>query len=441
MEIGPQIIKRLLDEESRLAERRISVIRLSLLAIGLCVLMPIKVLIYGLSGDGLVVLEFAVLAVGVILAGLIAWGLRRNASWRRLAGLGLLVDFGVLGALIAEQAHVGYVPEVGLSVENYKLLLPIAYIMNVLSGLRLSRRLALLSGLGCLGLVVEARVLDLVVNHSPTYLFTDVLLSAMAIATTGAAFFVIAKTKSLLLRASHMETEALRVRDVLSRYVSETVADEVLEHGLGYGAGQRRRVSILFSDIRGFTRMSEGMPPEEVVALLNAYFSRMVQAVHAHDGMLDKYIGDGMMVVFGAPIVREDHALQAVQAALRMRSELVALNAELVPMGYAPLQIGIGIHTGECVIGSIGCEQRLDYTAIGDTVNTASRIESLTKDHGVDILISAETYADLMGEVAVRPLPGVAIRGKTATLDLFIVEDAIRKVPQATTRRNTNFLW
>jgi adenylate cyclase len=212
---------------------------------------------------------------------------------------------------------------------------------------------------------------------------------------------------------------------VLSRYISRPVAETVLREqdaAVPLGMGRRQRVTVMFTDIRGFTSMSERLPPEEVVAFLNAYFSRMVGAVFRYDGMLDKYIGDGMMAVFGAPIVHEDHALRAVKAAVRMRRELLVLNAELKARGKPPVAIGIGLHTGECVIGNIGTEQRLDYTAIGDTVNTASRVEGLTKEHGVDILLSADTLAEVRTRVLARPVPGVSLRGRSTPLDLYVLE-------------------
>ncbi len=218
------------------------------------------------------------------------------------------------------------------------------------------------------------------------------------------------------------DAEAERARTVLSRYVSSQVAETVLHEHFDIRDGRRQEVTLMFTDIRGFTKMSETMAPEEVVSLLNAYFSRMVRSVFEFDGMLDKYIGDGMMVVFGAPLPRADHAWRAVQAAVLMREELALFNAERSAAGQSPLKIGIGLHSGECVVGNIGADQRLDFTAIGDTVNTASRIEGLTKDHGVDILISATTYAHVRDRVAARAIPGVTIRGKERPLDLYTLE-------------------
>ncbi len=420
-----ETIQFLFDRELRTAERNIASIRVGLLALGLFVLTPLRLWLYKAEESGLVWLDTTILGVGFV--GAVALGLWvRRPSWPAWLSLaGIILDYGILGALLVSLVRTDYVPELGLSIETYKLIIPVALGLNCLSGVRLRRSQVMASGICCALLVVEARLLDVLVHGAPVYVFTNVLLLSMVVATTAGAFFIVNKTRGLIGEASTRQAETNRVKDVLSRYISRPVADEVLRQqdtAVPLSGGRRQRVTVMFTDIRGFTSMSEQLPPEEVVAFLNTYFSRMVGAVFAYDGMLDKYIGDGMMAVFGAPIVHEDHALRAVRAAVRMRRELAALNAELKAQGKPPVGIGIGLHTGECVIGNIGTEQRLDYTAIGDTVNTASRIESLTKEHGVDILVSADTFADVRTMVVASPVPGVKLRGRTTPLDLFVLE-------------------
>lgn len=228
------------------------------------------------------------------------------------------------------------------------------------------------------------------------------------------------KVVEVELEKKSVENE--RVKGALSRYLSERVANTLLESGIDHLEGVRRTVTLMFTDIRGFTTLSEAMQPEETVSLLNSYFSRMVDIVFQYDGMLDKYMGDGMMVIFGAPIPCEDHAWRAVLTALKMREELKVLNAERKAAGLPPLSIGIGIHTGECIVGNIGSKQRIDYTAIGNVVNTASRVESMTKEYGLDILMSIDTYLQVKDKVKVRPIEEVYLKGKTAPLDLFALE-------------------
>jgi class 3 adenylate cyclase len=422
---APDVVKLLFDRELRAAERAISRIRLGILGVSLFVLIPLRTWLYGWDNQELWLLYDSV-AVGLaFVAALVLWHWFRKPDWPEwLSYAGILLDYSLLGALIAGQAQTDHVPSLGLTIETYKLLIPIALSMNVLSGVRLRRRQVWVNAGCCALIILEARALDVWLHGAPVYVFTNALLLTLVAATTGGALFIVSKTRALIGEASTRQAEAQRIKDVLSRYVSRPVAEAVLQEqdAVPLGTGRRQRVTVMFTDIRGFTSLSERLAPEEVVAFLNTYFSRMVGAVFMFDGMLDKYIGDGMMAVFGAPITHEDHALRAVKAAFRMRKELEALNVELKARNEAPLAIGIGLHTGECVIGNIGTEQRLDYTAIGDTVNTASRIEGLTKEHKVDILVSADTWREVQTMVLSRPLPAVTLRGRSTPLDLYALE-------------------
>jgi adenylate cyclase len=150
---------------------------------------------------------------------------------------------------------------------------------------------------------------------------------------------------------------------------------------------------VLFSDIRGFTTLSEKLPAQEIVALLNRYFARMTAVIHRHGGTVDKFIGDGMMAVFGAPNILPCPEHNALEAARDMLAALDELNGELAREGRAPLAIGVGLHSGEAVIGHIGSPDRHEYTAIGDTVNTAARLESLCKDLGSPIVCSEIVFS------------------------------------------------
>jgi adenylate cyclase len=166
--------------------------------------------------------------------------------------------------------------------------------------------------------------------------------------------------------------------------------------------GEERELTVMFSDIRGFTAFSEGRGPREIVALLNAYFGAVVPIVEAHGGVIDKYIGDGLMVLFGAPEDQPDHACRAVRAAVEMVERVHDLQPRWAALKFPGMQIGIGIHTGRAVVGAVGSRSRLDYTAHGDTINAASRIESENKALGTEILISAATYEALPPALRVR---------------------------------------
>jgi adenylate cyclase len=216
--------------------------------------------------------------------------------------------------------------------------------------------------------------------------------------------------------------ERERVKSAFARYVSHQVMDSILESKVDVLKGDRRRISVLFCDIRGFTTISEGLPPEKVVQLLNEYFERMVEVVFRNNGTLDKFIGDGLMVIFGAPEddpYQEEHALKA---AIEMQAELRSLAEKWKPEGLN-LRIGIGINSGPAIVGNIGSTRRMEYTAIGDTVNLASRLESATKELGVGILISEYTHNALRGSFRFRNMGSVHVKGRVDPVLTYSIEE------------------
>jgi len=213
-----------------------------------------------------------------------------------------------------------------------------------------------------------------------------------------------------------------RIKQLFGRYVSKSVFDQLQANpAMAQLGGTRREMTVLFSDIRGFTAASENAAPESVVAQLNEYFTVMVRVLHAHRGTLDKFVGDMVMGLFGAPVDDPQHAEHAVAAAREMVRELARLNARWAAEGRAPLDIGIGINSGEMIAGNIGSEAIMSYTVIGDAVNLASRLESLNKDFHTRIIISDRTRKQLIRSDDVTPLGDVTVKGRTQPVSIFEV--------------------
>jgi len=262
-----------------------------------------------------------------------------------------------------------------------------------------------------LALGVASLVLLAASWHAAGEMLLAPLLAPLAAAWS--FYFVAAGAAYLRERRERQEAIAL-----FSRFVNPHVVKQLLERGGLEGAGQTRQVTLLFSDIRGFTTMSESRPPQEVVALLNRYFALQVDVVFRHGGSLDKFIGDAIMAFWGAPLNDPEHARNAVACALDMAEALQVFKAELGP-AVASFDIGIGIHSGPAVVGLIGSEKRREYTSIGDTVNLASRIEGLTKDAGRRILVSRETMEHCGAVFDFVSCGSFKVKGRAQEVELF----------------------
>lgn len=213
-----------------------------------------------------------------------------------------------------------------------------------------------------------------------------------------------------------------KIQTAMSKYISKDVMQNVVQNidSIKLG-GKRAEVTVLFADIRGFTSISEQLSPVEVTKILNEYFSELVPIIEQHKGILNKFMGDAILAIFGEPIKNENHPIDAVKCANKMLKKVKLLQEKWLNEGKPKIEIGIGIATGEAFVGNIGSEERLEYTVIGDTVNTASRIENYNKVYRTNFLISEETYLKVQKYVDVIKIREVSIRGKAKKINIYEV--------------------
>ncbi|AOM83996.1 CHASE2 domain-containing protein [Salisediminibacterium beveridgei] len=239
--------------------------------------------------------------------------------------------------------------------------------------------------------------------------------------TYALAAIIFAYVSSVVIQYIQETLEKKRVRDTFGRYVSQNVVDDILDSNEEIKVGgTKKAVTLMFIDIRGFTTLSEKMDPEKVIDILNDYLDLCAQSIFKFEGTIDKFMGDGVMAIYGAPIDQEDHALRAVKTALDIQKQSEALTAKIKEQYDYEIGFGIGINSGECIVGNVGSKDRLDYTAIGDDVNLAARLESKAK--AMQILISDKTYEKIKDDVDVTKLEPVMVKGKEKSIQVYQVE-------------------
>jgi adenylate cyclase len=218
-----------------------------------------------------------------------------------------------------------------------------------------------------------------------------------------------------------MGFEKRRIQKLFGQFVAPEIIDQLMLAPSTASLNKRANLTILFSDIRNFTNMSEKLTPEEVVGLLNPYLEAMTRVILKNGGTVDKYIGDAVVAFFGEPIQYPDHTMRAVRTAIEMRVELVRLRQQWKDEGRfdGTFEIGIGVHTGEVFVGMIGSQQRLNYTVIGDVVNTASRLQDQTKQHGCPILISGPVYELVGASVPAEFVEERLFKGKQEPVKMY----------------------
>jgi adenylate cyclase len=260
-------------------------------------------------------------------------------------------------------------------------------------------------------------------------LFVSPLYSVITVAVMGASL--------LFLRFWHEERQKLILRNAFSRYVSPEIVKRITKLRGNLFAGEERELSILFTDIRGFTSLSEKLSPQEVVNLLNRYFTPMTALVREHGGTLDKFIGDALMAFWNAPLDVPEHPARAVSAALAMQEKLLTLNGELQAEFGVGVRIGAGVHTGPAYVGNMGSEELVNYTLIGDNVNLASRLEGLCPQYGVGLVVSGETMAGCGEAFAFHYLDTIRVKGKSQPVRVY----APLRREDAAARREEFLAW
>ncbi len=351
-----------------------------------------------------------------------------------------LVAQAVLGRVIARRRRLPELPRYGnalieTSIPTVMMILvahgtgaevalnsplPLLYFLFIcLSTLRLTASLAIFTGsvagleyaaLGHHYLGTPAGAATYVTSSGPIYAKAAILVGAGIVCG-----FVGAQIRQRLIASLAALTERNRVVGMFGQYVSPAVVDELLTQPVE-ARGEVRDVTMMFLDIRGFTAFAERRTPTEVVDYLNTLFGALIAVVNAHHGIINKFLGDGFMACFGAPLSDGHDAANAVRAAIEIARTVDRMSSDGT---IAPTRVGIGVHTGTAVTGSVGSEERREYTIIGDTVNVASRVEQLTKHYGVVVLVTEAVWRIVKDEYEAQPLEAVVVRGREEPVAVY----------------------
>jgi len=420
-----QLIDQVLDGAALRGERILGVTRLVLVPLFL-----VQMLIFeGWRGIGLARVDVLLsccgylVGIGFSIYVLTTPHLAERLRWHRYASV-------VVDALIIAGAALPFYVWPAESYAGFLRTgeLGIVTVAIVATGFRLSPPAVLVGAAAQLAVQLAGFAIDLTRNldrvtwgAEQVVVWALCIVGATLIAHAGARW-----TRALVTRGARAAVAEERARQRLGLYVSEEVAREALDVSSIEIGGRRQEVTVLFSDIRGFTSYSEKTSPEQVVLELNAYLNAMVCAIREHGGVVDKFVGDAIMVVFGIPDSRPDDALRALRTARAMQSALGAHNEARARADRPPLAHGIGVHTGPAIAGNIGNADRIQYTVIGDVVNLASRLESATKELGLPIVVSSAAVeaAEAAGGddlPSTRGLGPIRVKGRDAEIEVFTV--------------------
>jgi adenylate cyclase len=297
------------------------------------------------------------------------------------------------------------------------------FVLNAMSGLRYNLKVSSYSALTSVLIVFAMGLYDYTQTDavSPSGIVLDAVRKAALVGGTALiSGYVGYRSKGLIVLAVQEQEEKKFIRQIFGRHASESVVEDALRRGLQL-SGEEKEITILISDIRDFTPLAEKLPPGEIVELLNSYFTEMVDVISQNGGTVNKFMGDGLLAIFGAPVSHPNNAERAVRAALAMLERLAEFNSRQAAQGRAELRQGIGIGTGRVVVGNIGSTERMEYTVIGDAVNLSARLEELNKEFGTSILISQTTYQQVEAIIQATPLKPVNVKGKEQSVMVYAV--------------------
>ncbi|MEE8155509.1 MAG: adenylate/guanylate cyclase domain-containing protein [Phycisphaerales bacterium] len=348
---------------------------------------------------------------------LICYWLMATAIWLASRSSTRLARFGSIGIPVIDMPVVFWLQYSALAAPSSKVA-PVA-LAEITVGVYVALIVLAMLSLERWDILLAATVASIFALILETLADSALFAKISTVLLIGAAMMACLYARHRIIDLIQATTKEQVRRQRLRRYFSPEVAEIVENQGDEALRGRRFEITVLFCDLRDFTKLSDAIDPQEVFELLNEYLARMTEQVFAHGGTLDKFLGDGLMAYFGAPVRQDDHADRAVRCATAMHEALRHINMRRKTNGEAPLGMGIGIHTGSAIAGSIGTTTRREYTVIGATVNVASRLETLTKDYKVPTLISDCTARFVSEAVQLRAVGSAQIRGCAQPMRLY----------------------
>ena len=301
----------------------------------------------------------------------------------------------------------------------------VLYFINAMSGLRFDFKHSMYCALASVMILIGFTIYDLLSISHPYLIMFSFFKGVILLSVALVSGYIGKSAKNLIIQNYKEQEEKNFIKRIFGKYVTPEIRDQILDGRIPLN-GKRTEATVLFSDLRNFTLYVEEHDPEEVIRSLRAYFTAMQKAIRKHKGLILQYVGDEIEATFGVPIQYGGHADKAVQAALGMKKNLEELNRDRLEEGKAPFRHGIGIHTGEVLVGNTGSEDQPSYSLIGDTVNLASRLQELNKEFDTEIILSESTRsclaeADVIGS-ELRKLPAVKVKGKSHSVEVFSLE-------------------